>query len=97
MRVARSRTYETKKGVWEKIEVELDHDDLLPDELAAAPHAHPQLLENRIEKHLTMSLLQYGQLTQDEAAQRIAELDAFRKSLLNLNPPKLLKRRGLNG
>lgn len=94
MRVVRSTTFQVAKGVWEKIEVELDDADLLPDELAAAPHVQPQLLELRIEKHLAMHLLRAGELTKDEVTQKLAELDSYRASLLRMQPKKTLKMRG---
>ncbi len=93
MRVVRSKTFQNA-GVWEKVEVELDDADLLPDELAAAPHVQPQLLEIRIDKHLTMHLLRNGFLTKEEASQKLAELDSYRSTLVKVQPKKTLKMRG---
>jgi len=95
MRVVRGKTFQGKSGVWEKIEVELDSSDLLPDEQAASDHVHAQLLEVRIDKHLIMHLLRHEQVTKEEAAEQVAEADAHRIALLKIKPKKLLRRRGV--
>lgn len=95
MRVVRSTTFEVAVGVWEKIEVELDETDLLPEEEAAAIHVRPQLLENRIDKHIVMTMLRRGHLTKDEAAEQIQELDAIRSTLIRVRPKAVLKQRGM--
>ena len=95
MRVVRGKTFQGKTGVWEKIEVELDSSDLLPDEQAASEHVHVQLLEVRIDKHLIVHLLRHGQLTKDEAAIQLAEIESHRNTLLKIKPKKLLRRRGV--
>jgi len=94
MRVVRGKTFQGKTGVWEKVEIELDTSDLLPDEQAASAHVHAQLLEVRIDKHLIVHLLRHGQITKDEAATQLAEIEAHRSTLLKVKPKKLLRRRG---
>jgi len=95
MKVARGKTFQNENGVWEKIEIELDTSDLLPDELAASEQVQAQLLEARIDKHLIMHLYRHNQLTKDEATEQIAANDAHRAALLKVRPKTLLKRRGV--
>jgi hypothetical protein len=94
MKVVRSTTFQNGT-IWEKIEVELDSSDLLPEEQIVPDHAKAQLLELRIDKHITMHLLRHGQLTKDEAAAKISELDGYRNTLLKLKPAQTLRRRGV--
>ncbi len=93
MRVMRGKTFEGKKGVWEKIEVELDGNDLLPDEQAAADHVKLQLLEVRADKHLLMFLKREGQISSSEAQKKLETLDGYKKRLLKANPSTVLRRR----
>ena len=95
MRVTRSTTFQRSDKTWEKIEIELDSSDLLPEELLVPDHVKAQLLELRIDKHIVMHLLRNSVLTQEESASRIAELDGYRASLLKMKAPPVLRKRGI--
>lgn len=93
MRVMRGKTFEGKRGVWEKIEVELDSTDLLPEETDAPKQVQLQLLEVRADKNIVIFLHRHGKLSTDETKNLLAELDHHRDNLLSLKPPTTLKRR----
>jgi hypothetical protein len=106
MKVTRGKSFETqptsdggfwKRGkvlsVWEKIEVELDDADLLPEEKAIEAHLQPLLLEIRAEQQLIMFLRRVGHITKEEAEEQSAQLKAARRSVLSMSktnvPPRL--------
>lgn len=93
MKVTRSTTFQNELGHWEKVEIELGNDDFLLDEESAPQPIKVQLLENRIDKYIVLHMLRQGQLTKEDAAERVQSLDAFRVSLLSLKPKPVLKRR----
>jgi len=93
MRVMRGKTFEGKRGLWEKIEVELDSGDLLPEELAAPQQVQLQLLELRADKNLVLFLHRQGQIDLDTATSLIEELEGHRKGLLDLRPKPTLRTR----
>ena len=93
MRVVRGKTIEITKNTWEKIEIELDAGDLLPEEQEAHPQVQPQLLELRAERHLILFLHRSGIMSQDNAKASLAELEVVRKKLLKNKAPVQLKAR----
>lgn len=93
MRVMRGKTFEGKRGVWEKIEVELDSTDLLPEETSAPKQVQLQLLEVRADRNIILFLHRQGKLSNDEAKTLLAELDHHRDNLLSLRPKPTLKAR----
>jgi len=93
MRVMRGKTFEGKRGVWEKIEVELDTSDLLPDEQAASPQVQLQLLEVRAERNLILFLRRSNHITQEEADSLLSELKDYRDQLVSIQPKVALRRR----
>lgn len=74
MRIMRGKYFEAPNGFWEKIEIELDRDDLTEDELRVPEHLRPQLLELRAEQHLLASLVRQGVMTQQEAIEKGRQL-----------------------
>ena len=98
MRVMRGKTFEGEKGVWEKIEVELDTDDLLPEEQIAADQVKLQLLEIRADKHLLLFLSRSNKISKDDAQQQLKELNEYRDKLLSIKQKTTLKprRRSVN-
>jgi len=95
MRVMRGQTFEGPNGVWEKIEVELDSNDLLPDEKAAADQVKLQLLEIRADKHLLLFMSRSNRIDSQEAKSKLAELDMYKKKLLEIKAKPILRPRGL--
>lgn len=93
MRVLRGKSYEAKRGVWEKIEVELDSNDLLPDEQTAPLEIQVQLLELRADRNIVLFMRRAGKLTKEEAEDLLAELSAYRKTLMSLKPQPELRLR----
>lgn len=93
MRVMRGKTFEGKRGVWEKIEVELDSTDLLPEEQAAPKKLQIQLLEIRADRNLVIFLERFGQLSSEKAKEMIVELDTLRTHILNHKPRPSLNQR----
>ena len=93
MRVMRGKTFEGEKGVWEKIEVELDTNDLLPDEQTAADQVKLQLLEIRADKHLLLFLSRANKIPKEEAQSQLKSLNDYRDKLLNIKPKTSLKPR----
>lgn len=93
MRVMRGKTFEGKKGVWEKIEVELDGNDLLPDEQAASDQVKLQLLEIRADKHLLLFLSRANQISKEEAKQQLQHLNDYRDKLLKVKSKTTLRPR----
>lgn|SRR3990167_11155994 len=93
MRVMRGKTFENKKGIWEKIEVELDSSDLLPDELAAPQFIQPVLLEIRAEKHLLAYMQRTGKFTDGELKGFLTELEDYRKQVMAIKPKQALRRK----
>lgn len=93
MRIMRGKTFEGKRGQWEKIEIELDSSDLLPDEASAAPEIKVQLLELRAEKNIVIFMQRQGKITKNEAEALISELSTQRKTLLTLKPKPVLRQR----
>ena len=93
MRVMRGKTFEGKRGVWEKIEVELDSTDLLPKEQEAPKQVQLQLLEVRADKNIVLFLHRHGQLNDKQAGEMLAELDHHRDNLMSLRPKPSLKAR----
>jgi len=89
----RGKTFEGKRGVWEKVEVELDSSDLLPDELAAPPQVQLQLLEVRAERNLILFLRRSSHITKEEADALLSELKDYRDQLVSINPKVALRRR----
>ena len=81
MRVVRGRTFE-KDGVWDKLEVELDQNDLLPAEKSARAQVQPLLLEVRAEQQLIAFLSRAGQISLSEASEASAALKKQRENLL---------------
>lgn len=97
MRVMRGKTFEGKDGVWEKIEVELDSGDLLPDEQSAADQVKLQLLEVRADKHLLLFLSRSGRISKEEAKAKLDELESYKAQLLKIRKkPTLVPRRREN-
>jgi hypothetical protein len=94
MRVMRGKTFEGNKGVWEKIEVELDFNDLLPDELAAPKQIQLQLLEIRADRNLILFMSRHDRITKKEAAALLEELQDYKNSLLSIRPKPELRTRG---
>lgn len=74
MRIMRGKYFEGPNGHWEKIEIELDRDDLTEDELRVPEHLRPQLLELRAEQHLLASLVRQGAVSKEEAITKGREL-----------------------
>lgn len=93
MRVMRGKTFEGKKGVWEKIEVELDSTDLLPEELEVPKSLQLQLLEIRADRNLVIFLERHGHLSSKKALEHIEALDSLRKKILTHKPKPSLKMR----
>ena len=91
MRVMRGKTFEGSRGVWEKIEVELDSSDLLPEESSAPKQVQLQLLEVRADKNIVLFLHRQGKLSNDETKAHLAELDHHRENLMSLRPKSSLK------
>jgi len=94
MRVMRGKTFESKKGVWEKIEVELDSTDLLPDEENAPKQVQLQLLEVRADKNLILFMLRHGKISRKEADSLLEKLMAHKSDLMSIKPKMELRRRG---
>lgn len=93
MRVMRGKTFEGKKGVWEKIEVELDSTDLLPEELEVPKSLQLQLLEIRADRNLVIFLERHGHLPPKKALAHIEDLDNLRKKILSHKPKPSLRTR----
>lgn len=95
MRVLRGKTYESKKGVWEKIEVELDSNDLLPEEQDAPQEVQIQLLQLRADKNIILFMKRSGKLSKEESTALLEELSDYRKALISARPKPALIPRGL--
>jgi len=93
MRVMRGKTFEGKKGVWEKIEVELDSSDLLPDEQAAPKQFQLQLLEIRADRNLILFMKRHDRINEKEAHALLEELKINREQLMDLTPKPTLRKR----
>lgn len=93
----RGKTYERPDGSWEKIEIELEGQDLLPEEQGAPTEVQPQLLELRVERHLVIYLRRAGKLSEEEAKAHLSEIDSYRKKLLAMRPRPKLAERFANG
>lgn len=104
MKVTRGKSFEIRpegrfwkkfrvESEWEKIEVELDDADLLPEEQAIEAHLQPLLLEIRAEQQLIMFLRRVGRITKEEAEEQSAQLKTARRSVLSMSktsvPPRL--------
>jgi len=94
MRVMRGKTFEGNKGVWEKIEVELDSGDLLQDEMDAPKQIQLQLLEIRADKNLILFMKRHNRISKKEAEALIAELAEYKKQLISIKPKPDLRVRG---
>lgn len=94
MRVMRGKTFEAKNGMWEKIEVELDSNDLLPEEKNSPPQVQMQLLEVRADYNLVLFLARHGHMSKEAAQEKLDELKEIKEHLMKLKPPVALKRRG---
>ena len=93
MRVMRGKTFEGNKGVWEKIEVELDSNDLLPDEIDAPKQIQLQLLEIRADRNLILFMSRHDRITKKEATKLLSELQDYKKDLLSIGSKPELRRR----
>lgn len=83
MKITRGKTFHVKKTrVWEKIEVELDSTDLLPEEQGVAEKFKPTLLEIRAEKQLIVSMERLGQISTEEAQRLAKTLETLRQGIL---------------
>lgn len=91
MRVLRGKTYQVKKDSWDKIEIELDSNDLLPDEQGAPLEVQAQLLELRADKNIVLFMRRSGKLSQEEAENLLSELAEHRKVLLSLKAKPQLR------
>lgn len=65
MKVTRGRTFE-KDGAWEKLEVELTTEDLLPTEAALEAHLQPLLLEIRADQQLVSFTHRLGEMSDED-------------------------------
>lgn len=81
MRVMRGKYFEADDGFWEKIEIELQDDDLTDEELAVPQHLRPQLLELKAELNMIAFLERKGVMDSDEAKTAGLELTARVRSL----------------
>lgn len=81
MRIMRGKSYEGRDGHWEKIEVELETQDLLEDEKKFPEYLWPILLELRAEQHIIMFMLRNGKISKEDAKAKSEELKAVRRNL----------------
>jgi len=92
MKITRAKSFEDKDGNWQKFEIELTDDDLIPMELEANPAVQFTLLEIKAEQCLNAFLLRIGELDEDKAIETSNMLQEFRKSLLETPTLKLRNR-----
>ena len=85
MRVVRGKSFETEQGSWEKLEIELDDRDLLPDELKVAAQLQPLLLETRAEQQLSSFLRRLGKVSAAEAKEVGESLKKARQDIFALD------------
>lgn len=81
MRIMRGKYFEAQDGFWEKIEIELEDDDLTEEELTVPQHLRPQLLELKAELNMIAFLERKGVLSPQEAQRDGLELTTRVKSL----------------
>lgn len=94
MKVTRGRTFE-KDGAWEKLEVELSTDDLLPAEAALEPHLQPLLLEIRADQQLVSFTHRLGEMSDEDMREASLALRQARRRVLSMStsqvPTRLTK------
>lgn len=94
MKVTRGRTFE-KDGAWEKLEVELSTDDLLPAEAALEAHLQPLLLEIRADQQLVSFTHRLGEMSNEDMREASRELREARRRVVAMSttqvPTRLTK------
>lgn len=94
MKVTRGRTFE-KDGAWEKLEVELSTDDLLPEEAALEPNLQPLLLEIRADQQLVSFSHRLGAMPTTEMREASEVLREARRRVVGMSkshiPTRLTK------
>lgn len=88
MKVTRGRTFELE-GVWEKVEVELTTDDLLPEESAVEAHLRPLLLEIRADQQIVSFAHRLGSIDDVKAREASDALKAARRRVLGMSKASL--------
>lgn len=92
MKVTRGRTFE-KDGAWEKLEVELSTDDLLPEEAALEPNLQPLLLEIRADQQLVSFAHRLGAMSSEDMHEASKVLREARRRVVGMSkthlPPRL--------
>lgn len=91
MKVTRGRTFE-KDGAWEKLEVELTTEDLLPTEAALEAHLQPLLLEIRADQQLVSFTHRLGEMSDEDMRAASLALREARRRLVATSKDQLPKR-----